>query len=367
MLKRAGVVVLSLIAFACSGSSNSPSSPSSTSSSSGTRIIGLSGSLAFGSVTIGQSGNANFTITNTGNLPLAVSGLTMPGGISSAFSASWTSGTIAAGASQQVGLNFAPTVAQSYSGTLTVTGDQTGGTSTIAVSATGVLPAGTTPTRIISVSGTLSFGSVAVGQSAQDTFTITNSGNSTLTITSITAPCSGSYSASFTSGTIPPGGSQQVTVTFKPTAAQSCSGTVTVVGDQTSGTNTLPVTATGTPSSTSPAPPSTSAGKYDGVYDFFFKFPSPSGQSSSNLRSFLIIRNSVVTASDGTISNGTVDSFGAIRFNSPCTINSSTATWVGNMNASALSGSNFGQGTYTCSLAIGNQSQDTWQATQSGR
>jgi hypothetical protein len=59
-----------------------------------------------------------------------------------------------------------------------------------------------------------------------------------------------------------------------------------------------------------------------------------------------------------------VDTFGSIRFQTPCPINSSTATWAGTMNASAQSGSNFGQGTYTCSIAIGGGSLDSWQATQ---
>ena len=105
--------------------------------------------------------------------------------------------------------------------------------------------------------------------------------------------------------------------------------------------------------------------KYDGTYNFFFKYPSPSGLTSRTLARFLIIQNGVVSSSDGTVTGGTVDTFGAVRFNSPCPINSSVATWTGNMNASALSGANFGQGTYTCSIAIGGGSSDSWQATQS--
>jgi hypothetical protein len=46
------------------------------------------------------------------------------------------------------------------------------------------------------------------------------------------------------SGTISAGASQTVSVRFAPTAAQSCTGVVTVNGDQTSGTNTIAVNAT---------------------------------------------------------------------------------------------------------------------------
>lgn len=102
---------------------------------------------------------------------------------------------------------------------------------------------------------------------------------------------------------------------------------------------------------------------FNGTYNFFFKYPSPSGMASSNLSRFLIISNGTVSSSDGTVS-GSVDSFGAVSFRSACPINSSTATWTGHMNASAQSGSNFGQGTYTCSIAIGGGSLDSWQATQ---
>ena len=108
---------------------------------------------------------------------------------------------------------------------------------------------------------------------------------------------------------------------------------------------------------------STGVSKFDGAYNFFFKYPSPSGQASRTLTRYLIISNGVVSSSDR-LASGSVDSFGKITFQTPCPINSSTATWTGTMNASALSGSNFGQGTYTCSIAIGGGSLDSWQANQ---
>ena len=48
--------------------------------------------------------------------------------------ASWTSGTIAAGASQAVTIRFSPTAAGAYSGTVVVNGDQTAGTNSLAIS-----------------------------------------------------------------------------------------------------------------------------------------------------------------------------------------------------------------------------------------
>jgi PKD repeat protein len=73
--------------------------------------------------------------------------------------------------------------------------------------------------------------------------TITNSGNSVLTVSGISYPAgfSGAWS-----GTIAANGSQNVTVTFAPTAVTSYSGTVTVSSDATSGGNTISASGTGT-------------------------------------------------------------------------------------------------------------------------
>jgi HYDIN/CFA65/VesB family protein len=109
-------------------------------------------------------------------------------------------------------------------------------------------PTPTATTRILGLSGNLTFGSVAVGQRQIATLTLTNTGNSTLTVSGLTFP-SGSgdvYSAHLTGGTIAAGTSQSATITFSPTVAQSYGGTLTVNGDQTSGANTIAISGTGT-------------------------------------------------------------------------------------------------------------------------
>ncbi len=216
------------------------------------------------------------------------------------------------------------------------------------------------PTRIIAVSGSLAFGSVNIGQSASLSFSITNTGNSTLTVTGMTAPPGGVFAGSWTKGEIPAGASQLVTIIFTPLAAQSYNGTLTVTCDQTSGTNTLPISGTGVGTA-----PTTGSGKYDGTYDFLFRTPASGGATSTiNSPRYINIRNGVISSTDGAISSGTVDAAGAVRFTSVCPINSSTATWTGTMNASAVAGANVGSGGYTCSIAIGGTS-NTWQLTQS--
>jgi uncharacterized repeat protein (TIGR01451 family) len=206
----------------------------------GNPLISLSGDLSFGSVAVGSSAQRTLTIANTGTLTLTISSVAYPSG----FSGNWSSGTIAAGGSQPVTVTFSPTSAATYGGTVTVNSDKTSGVNTTPASGTGTA----TATRIISLSGDLSFGSVAVGLSAQRTLTIANTGTSTLAVSSVAYPSG--FSGNWSSGTIAAGGSQPVTVTFSPTSAATYGGTVTVNSDKTSGVNTTPASGTGTAAAT---------------------------------------------------------------------------------------------------------------------
>ena len=129
-----GVAALVLSTSAC-GEPSSPDlgGPSPSPTPSITRIIALSGGLAFGEVNGGETKELSFVIANSGNAPLAVSGMTLPADDVS----NWTSGTIGAGQSQNVTVHFTPTADQDYGGTLSITSDATSGTSTLSVSGRG--------------------------------------------------------------------------------------------------------------------------------------------------------------------------------------------------------------------------------------
>ncbi|MFN8243016.1 MAG: choice-of-anchor D domain-containing protein [Ferruginibacter sp.] len=204
-------------------------------SNSSSPAINLSGNLAFGNVTVGTTSQRTLTITNTGNATLNVTSINYPTG----FSGNWNSGSIAAGGSQNVTVTFAPTAATTYGGTITVNSNATSGTNTISCSGTGT----TTASTSISLSGNLAFGYVTVGTTSQRTLTITNTGNATLNVTSINYPTG--FSGNWNSGSIAAGGSQNVTVTFAPTAATTYGGTITVNSNATSGTNTISCSGTG--------------------------------------------------------------------------------------------------------------------------
>jgi hypothetical protein len=183
------------------------------------RVIGLSGNLSFGN----SSTSRSFMISNTGFDRLTVSGISYPAG----FSGNW-SGVVPIGGSQAVTVTFRPTAVQSYSGNITVVSDATSGGN--------VLPVRGTGSRLIAVSGNLSFGNVTVNTTATRTFTISNTGTMNLTVSEIASPSrfSGNWS-----GTIPPGGSQSVSAIFIPTTVQAYGGDLSVVSNASAGRSGL--------------------------------------------------------------------------------------------------------------------------------
>ena len=121
----AGLFVLALMA-ACG--KDTPAAPTQTSA------ITLSGNMNFGNLTVGTSATSTLTIANTGAGELTVTNVSYPSG----FTGTFASGTIPANGSQTVTVTFAPIAVQSYSGNITVTGNQASGTNTIAVAGAGV-------------------------------------------------------------------------------------------------------------------------------------------------------------------------------------------------------------------------------------
>lgn len=111
-------------------------------------------------------------------------------------------------------------------------------------------PTSPTPTAgaAIALAGNLTFGSVAVGVTATSTLTITNSGAAALTVSGIAYPAG--FTGNWNGGTVAAAGSQAVSVTFAPTAGSAYTGTITVTGNQASGTNTMAVSGTGAAAAT---------------------------------------------------------------------------------------------------------------------
>lgn len=200
-----------------------------------TREIRLTGNLAFGNVQVGSFAEATLRIANLGNSPMPVHELKYPTG----FTGDWPGGTLIPNQVQEVKIRFTPSAPTFYGGEISVRSDATSGTPSIPVSGTGT----PIPTREIRLTGTLAFGNVQVGSTADATLIIANQGNSPLTIHPLTYPTG--FTGNWPGGTIDPAQSREVTVTFAPTAAGAYEGTLTISSDATSGSGSVSLSGTG--------------------------------------------------------------------------------------------------------------------------
>ena len=158
-------------------------------------------------------------IANNGSQPLTITAVDMPA-IPFTVSGTPTVGSqLQPGAEVVVNVTFAPTLNGSYSSTLEV--DSNGGDVVIDITGNATSPG------VLAIAPTsLDYGSVPVGSTSTKSFTVSNTGNTNLTITKSKPPSTGPFVASSLlpeGTTLAPGESQTETVVFAPTVP----GTVT--------------------------------------------------------------------------------------------------------------------------------------------
>ena len=120
------------------GSPTAPSGPSApVSPTPVTRIMAVDGNLDFGDVRIGTTASRTIRLFNQGTGVLTVNGIQWPAS-GSVFTASWTNGQIQPNQSQEIVVNFTPTLTQSYSGQAVFQANQTEGGTAITITARGV-------------------------------------------------------------------------------------------------------------------------------------------------------------------------------------------------------------------------------------
>jgi hypothetical protein len=199
-------------------------------------------SLSFGNQAVGTTSTPSpVTVMNTGTSPLTFSSITASG----AFAETNNCGaSIPASTSCTVNVTFTPTAGGATTGALTFIDNAPASPQLLQLTGTG-----TAATAAITLSPTsLAFGNQAVGTtSPASPVTVTNTGTSPLTISSIAA--SGAFSETNNCGTsIPASTSCTVNVTFTPTAGGATTGAVTFVDNAPSSPQLLPLTGTGTAS-----------------------------------------------------------------------------------------------------------------------
>ncbi|HET7206523.1 MAG TPA: choice-of-anchor D domain-containing protein [Terriglobales bacterium] len=198
--------------------------------------------ISFGSDVVGTNTTQALIIKNTGTATLSISQITASG---APFTVSGFSLPLSLNAGQQttVSVAFAPTSATAYSGSLSITSNAPGSPTSVSLSGTGIaatLTLGINPTS-------LSFGNITTGTtSAAQTVTITNTGNSSVTISQITLSGAG-YAMTGGSAPVTLSPSQNITLsmTFAPTVAGAVSGSISIVSNATGSPATLTLSGTG--------------------------------------------------------------------------------------------------------------------------
>lgn len=215
-----------------------------------------SASLAYGSTTLNTPSELqSVTLTNSGTSALAITSIAVTGTNASEFVFANNCGTsLAAGASCTIHGHFAPTALGAATASITITdnapdspesisltGTGAPATDSVTLSATNLLP-GSTPTNLV-------FGSIDMGAWSQSQWvSITNTGTSTLSISSITV--GGLNASQFLVGntcgaTLAVGASCAVHAHFQPTATGPMTAMITITDSDTTSPQTIALSGTG--------------------------------------------------------------------------------------------------------------------------
>jgi Concanavalin A-like lectin/glucanases superfamily/Abnormal spindle-like microcephaly-assoc'd, ASPM-SPD-2-Hydin/Immunoglobulin domain len=191
--------------------------------------------VSFGNVVMGITNTQTIVLTNSGSANLIISQASVSG---SGFS---TSGltlplTLSPGQSANFNIAFAPAAVGSVSGNVSLVSNAASSPTIITLSGNGLAA-----TLLLTANPTtLSFGNVNLGSSSTLPVTLTNTGNSAVTIASVTV----TGTEFSTSGLTPPvtlttGQSAPLNVVFAPTTSGGVSGSIAVVSNATNSPATI--------------------------------------------------------------------------------------------------------------------------------
>ncbi len=204
-------------------------------------------SLTFGTQNTGTTSAAqSVTITNTGNQPVSISSIaltgTNPGDF--AISANNCPTSLGVGAACSLSAAFSPTAVGTRSAAVTIADNASGSPQTVSLTGTGQTP---NPTQTLNPTA-LAFGSVNVNTSTNLSTTLSNTGNTAISITSIAV--SGTNAGDFTAGnncagSVASGSNCSISIAFTPSAAGARAATLTITDSGSGSPLTVPLSGTG--------------------------------------------------------------------------------------------------------------------------
>jgi iron transport multicopper oxidase len=200
--------------------------------------------VSFGGVVVGKDHAGAVSLGNAGSAPLTITGITLPGAPFHVTDAPAVGDVIDPQGSVTVGVSYAPTAVGDDHDDLVV--QTTGGDKTIGLSGIGSLG----PALTLTPASGWAFGDVPLGESAEASVVVANTGDSPMSIAKSKPP--GGDALTIVSGldegtTIAPGQRRTVTIRFTPTALGPLATAWTLNAGDPSGLHDVPVTGTGVP------------------------------------------------------------------------------------------------------------------------
>jgi hypothetical protein len=182
-------------------------------------------------------------VTNLGNAPLSITGITASGDfalVTTATSCPYGGGTVAAEANCTIDVAFTPMATGVRTGTVTVADNASGSPHTVQLSGTGT----ESPPRVSPT--VLSFNSQSLGStSTPQPVTVTNTSSVVLTISSLTISSAWTESNNCLPS-VGSNGSCTINVSFQPTAGGYQTGLLMLMDNATNGSQTVTLSGTGT-------------------------------------------------------------------------------------------------------------------------
>jgi Cep192 domain 4/HYDIN/CFA65/VesB-like, Ig-like domain len=209
--------------------------------SSGGTLSATPSSVSFGSAPLGSSVSQAVQLKNTGTASVTISA---ESSTNSAFALKGITipTVLAAGATKNCTLVFTPTVIGTVSGSTKITSNASNSSLTLALNGSGIAASRTltaTPTSV-------NFGNESVGSANTLSVSLKNTGNSSITVSSVSVTATDVVAGGGISGaTLAPGQSATLTVTFAPKQAEAVSGSVKISSNATGSPMSLGVTGAG--------------------------------------------------------------------------------------------------------------------------
>ena len=198
-------------------------------------------SISFGNVTVGVTNTQTITVRNPGTATLSVMQASLSGA-GFTFSGLALPLSVPAGGSSTFNVGFTPASAGSASGSVTLISNTTNSPLVIPFSGTGI----TSTLQLSASPASLSFGSLTTGTSATQTVMVTNTGNSSVSISQLSASGTGyATNAVALPLNLAAGQSTSFSVTFAPASTGSLVGSVTVVSNATNSPLVIALSGTG--------------------------------------------------------------------------------------------------------------------------